>query len=236
MATTQIIARVLIDMQYLANSPVTPGNTHTLVENYSKDLSDIPPELLEAAATHYRTTETFFPQSGALRQKALELMTAAMRIPTAAEAWGYVMSAPRYLSAVDCEEGNRLRKEIDGKIGGEYWTALRNHDIHFDACGICSRGGYTEDFKHPAVAETVRLLGGRDRLLTDQPTSDRARFIEAYNQIVNRETKQAIMHTDVKEFVNETRAMLEDRQSVFDTGEKLFAMQGMKQLSDGMRK
>jgi hypothetical protein len=235
MATTQVIARVLVEMKYMANSPMTELNTRQIVDTYSGDLSDIPEDLLLAAARHYRTTETFFPQSGALRAKAMELMISAAQIPTATEAWGYVNSAPRYLAAIDCETGYQLRKAIDGKGGGAYWGALRALELHQDKCQVCSKGGYTEDFRHPVVAETVRLLGGRDILLTDNPVADRARFIDAYNEIVGREKKRAIMHSEVKEFVDDTRARLEDSRTAFDTGErKNFMMNEMKSLSDGL--
>ena len=237
MATTQAIARVLSEMKYLANSPMTEANTKKITDLYASDLSDIPENLLEAAARHYRTTEQFFPQSGALRQKAMELMVDAMEIPTAAEAWGYVLTAIKSRPSVDCDEGARLRKDIDGKSAGEYWRALWAHDAHVKDCQYCSRGGTVEDYQHPAVTETVRLLGGRALLLTDNSVSDRARFVQAYDEIVGREKKRAIMHHEVKEFVNETRALLEDRRAALDTGEqRKFVMREMSQLGSGMSK
>ena len=237
MATTQAIARVLVEMKYHANSPMTKGNTKEIVNSYSGDLSDIPENLLEAAAKHYRTTERFFPQAGALRQKAMELMVDAMEIPTAAEAWGYVLTAIKSRPAIDCKEGARLRSEIDGKAAGEYWRALWEHDKHVKDCQYGSRGGSVEDYHHPAVERTVQLLGGRSLLLTDNSVSDRARFIQAYDEIVGREKKRAIMHHEVKEFVDETRALLEDRRSAFETGERRqFMMREMKQLGEGMER
>ena len=237
MAKPQIIARVLLDMRYMANSPLQGENVDDVVRDYTTELSDIDPALLEAAARFYKGTERFFPQPGALRQKAMELMTDAMDIPTATEAWGYVLSAPEYLPAIDCSTGHDLRKEIDGKMGGEYWNALHALGRHQAECRICSKGGYHENYRHPAVAETVRLLGGRDALLTDNPTADRARFIDAYNEIIGREKKRAIMHSDVKEFVDTARAAIEDRQSAFETGERNeFAMQSIRRITDGMRK
>jgi hypothetical protein len=237
MATTQTIARVLVEMRYLANSPMTDSNTKEIVNSYSGDLSDIPENLLDAAARHYRTTERFFPQAGALRQKAMELMVDAMDIPTAAEAWGYVLTAHKTRAAIDCEEGAELRRAIDGKAAGEYWRALWAHEAHIKVCGYCSRGGTAEDYQHPAVERTVQLLGGRSLLLTDNAAADRARFIQAYDEIVGREKRRAIMHREVKEFVDDTRALLEDKKSAFDTGERRqFTMKEMSRLGDGMKR
>jgi hypothetical protein len=237
MATPQKIASVLLDMRYLANSPLTGDNDKKILDNYERDLADIEPGLLDAAARHYKNTERFFPQPGALRQKAMELMVDAMDIPTATEAWGYVLTAVEYLPSIDCESGHELRRAIDGKAGGEYWTALHNLKRHQEDCAVCTKGGYHENYRHPAVAETVRLLGGRDILLTDNQPADRARFIEAYNEIIGREKKRAIMHSEVKEFVDSTRAMIEDHRAIFETGEKReFAMQNIRQITDGMEK
>jgi hypothetical protein len=70
------------------------------------------------------------------------------------------------------------------------------------ACSVCTEGGYRELYASPAVAECVKMLGGRDMLLTDNPTADRARFIEAYREIVARERKKAGMLPQVRAYID----------------------------------
>ena len=45
------------------------------------------------------------------------------------------------------------------------------------------------------------MLGGRDMLLTDNETADRAKFFESYNAIVKRETIKASLPVAARQFV-----------------------------------
>jgi hypothetical protein len=232
MATRRLIGEILNEMRYMANSPINGKTASSLADLYASDLSDIPDDILVMAVRHYRTTETFFPQIGALRQKALELMVDALDIPTATEAWGYVLGAIKNVPAINCETGAALHGAISGKIGNEYWDTLNAYDTHVTGCAFCCASKTIEDYHHRTVTETVRLLGGRAMLLTDNSVADRARFIQAYNEIVEREKKRAIMHGDVRDFVEKTRTKLLDAVAP----DAKFAIGEMARLSDGMRR
>jgi hypothetical protein len=61
-------------------------------------------------------------------------------------------------------------------------------------------------WSHPFVASTVGVLGWRNLCLSENQVADRARFIEAYEQICNRAENRQMMLPQVKEFV-ERRAL-----------------------------
>lgn len=216
MATEQEITQVLREMSSLPNSPDMSSreSARAVVAMYARVLSDMTLDVLEVAVSHYISTSTFFPTPGALRSKAMELWILAAQIPTAAEAWGQVLMAVKFRDSVWCNEGARLRNCIDGLTGREYWEALNAYHAHNDNCHYCKQGGFVEEYAHPTVGETVRLLGGRDLLFTDNASADRARFIEAFKDVISRETLKAGLTTEVREFVKEQRATLEAGEQI----------------------
>jgi hypothetical protein len=58
------------------------------------------------------------------------------------------------------------------------------------------------------VEQTVKRLGGLDALMTDNPAADRARFIDAYREIVSLERKDAGRIPEVSKFIDARRAEL----------------------------
>lgn len=219
MTTKKDIALILKDLQHLPNSPIHDMNIDRIVEQYHVDLGDLPGDVLTAAAIHYRTSPNpFFPTSGQLREKATDLMLLSMGVPTAAEAWAQVLTAIRLVDSVHCESGYELWKATDGKANGEYWAAIFAYRQHLDTCQECAQGGFREVYSHPVVANVVKRLGGRDQILTDNLTADRAQFIRAYTEIVAQETKKAALPEPVKEAVAS------------------IAGQQMKALAEGMTK
>lgn len=54
-------------------------------------------------------------------------------------------------------------------------------------------------FSHPIVERAVAALGWRDLCLSDNPTADRARFLECYQQLLNRAQVDAAMLPEVKQ-------------------------------------
>ena len=200
MSSKSDVTIALMQLRSLANSPITDGNVAQIVENYFDDLQDIAPDLLAAAVQQYRASaNAFFPSSGQLRDKATELQLLAMSVPTAAEAWAQVQKAYQYQEPVSCEEGARLRSATQAT--GNYWVALGIYANHLDTCTICTKGGYSERYDHPAVARVVELLGGRDMLMTENEVADRAKFFESYNAIVKRETLKFSLPTQAREYV-----------------------------------
>lgn len=193
MASNQEITRAILSMRYLPNSPITAANVPEVVGMFEVVLSDLPAECVDAATRQYLGTETFFPTPGRVREIAMDLQMLAMGVPTPAEAWGMVLTAEKHVPSVWCDEGLRLRE-----LGG-----IWDYKNHMDACEICTPGGLKEVYSHPVVAETVKMLGGRDVIITDSPTSDRARFIDAYREIVARERKKVAMLPEVKNYIDE---------------------------------
>jgi hypothetical protein len=214
------ISRLILGMQHYPNSPITDMNAGTVIDAFEDTLCDLDFETVQAAVRQYQSTETFFPTPGKLREIAMDLQMLAMGVPTASEAWGMVLTAEKHVPSVWCEVGAELRRlclESYGPHSSKY-------DIHMRDCEICKngQGGLREVYAHSVVEETVKILGGRDVIITDNPTADRARFIDAYREIVARERRKAAMTPEVKAYVTETRQNLLENK--------------MKQLTQGMTK
>ena len=216
MSNRQIIAELMGKLQYLPNHPTTDKEKMWALNCFEDDLSDLPIETIEAAITQYRATATFFPTSGNIRELAMDLQMLIMGVPSPAEAWGMVLTAERHVSSQWCQTGADLREA--GLNGGD----TKPYHNHMDKCDICTIGGLKEVYNHPIVNETVKILGGRAVIITDNPTADRARFIDAYREIVSRERKKSAMLPEVKGYIAQNQAAL--------------TINPMKQLTKGMSK
>jgi len=219
MATQNKIRDLLNTLVSLPNAPEISAD---VVREYHAVLGHWPDELLDMAVLHYKSSEVFFPTPGTLNNKILDLQFMAMGIPTAAEAWSQVLGAVRQVPTVLCETGSQLRTAAEGRIGGEYMSAIADYSIHFRNCEICTDGGWKEIYDHPVVAETVRLLGGRDMLLTDNLAADRKQFIDAYRERVQIEGRKFIMPPKIRDFIADQRLL--------EVGDQV------KQLAKGMSK
>ncbi len=216
------VAEIVKLFKHLPNSPVVDKESlDETVNLFFLILEDLPREMVRASAVQYLSENNpFFPTPGIIRDKAMELQLLAAGIPTAAEAWGMVLGAQQYTEPRFCEQGWKLREAVGEKVGKDYWDALKASSDHDKNCSVCDSGGFREQYRHPAVKETVRLLGGRDVLMTDNPAADRARFIEAYREVVTRERMKMAMSPRVAQFVEDSRPLLmDDRRSAFETDE-----------------
>ncbi len=170
-------------------------------------LADIPGAMLEAATLQYLSEKNDFtpvPTAGLLRDKALDLHFLALGVPTAGEAWGRVQDSRKSLGVVFCEDGAKLREESANAGPSNYWGVMWRYKEHTDNCGYCQAQPSTkDDYGHPIITEVVDRLGGRDAVITDNPVADRARFTDAYKEIVLRERGKIGMTPNVKRFVNE---------------------------------
>ena len=215
MSTRAEVIHLVSEIQYLPNSPITNATIRGVMDMFIDDLEDLPVELVTAAFRQYRSTAIFFPTPGSIREIAMDLQMIAMGVPTPTEAWGMVLTAEKNISAVWCEVGGALRDTMyDGS-----WDKYRRH---MDECLICRPGGTKDVYNHAVVEETVRMLGGRDIIITDNPTADRVRFIDAYREIVARERKKVAMLPTVRSYI-------EDRQ------QRMIETQ-IKQLAGGLKK
>lgn len=230
MSTQSKIKEIL---QKMLSLPQAPQITIQVIEEYHAALGHWPDEVLDMAVLHYMSSETYFPPAGVLNNKVLDIQLLAMGIPTAAEAWSQVIGAIRFVQTVLCEKGDRLRLEIDGQVGGLYLSAVHTYGSHKDKCEICTEGGYQEIYGHPVVAETVRLLGGRDALMTDNPAADRKQFIDGYRERVSLEGRKYIMPPKIKEYIEATTR---SRIAIESAVESRSVEDAMKQLTKGLSK
>jgi len=199
MATMNKIRELLISLIHLPNAPELSPQ---VVKEFHGVLGHWDDDLLDTAVLHYKSAETFFPTPGTLNGRVLDLQLIAMGVPTAGEAWSQVLDAIRYTSAVYCDEGLKLRQDCHELQNGNYMSAVAKYGSHVDSCDTCAAGGYGEFYAHPAVAETVRLLGGRDALFTDNPAADRKQFIDAYRERLQIEGRKFIMPPAVKDYIS----------------------------------
>lgn len=198
MANRQQITASILMMQFLPNSPITDDNVERVIDTFVIVLEDLPAEAVHAAARQYLSTEVFFPTPGRLREIAMDLQMLSFGVPTPGEAWGMVLSARRYVSSIWCPVGAELR---DMAIGLSAAHPKEYYD-HLNSCEECKpSGGFKDTYSSSVVEETVRLLGGRDAIITDNPMSDRARFMDSYREVVARERTKTAMLPEVQEYV-----------------------------------
>jgi len=225
------VLEIVNRIKYLPNSPIVNREIlDEMVETFFLLLEDLPADMVKAATVQYLSEgNPFFPSNpGVLRDKAMELQMLAMGIPSPAEAWGMVMAGLKPAHHVFCETGAALRDAcISGENYGATLAASKRHDKECAVCGkgisedVNDYGGFRDEYAHPAVAETVRLLGGRDVILTDNPVSDRKQFIDAYREVVARECMKMGMTPVVAKFVEDNRPLLlDDKKAAFETGER----------------
>jgi hypothetical protein len=213
MADRSQITRNLLILSSLPNCPIKDGNLEIIIDAYHIVLKDLPGEDVQAATVHYLSRGTFFPTPGQLRRTVMDLRLSASGIPTAAEAWADVGHALRYIDAYYCPEGERLRDmALDAEKaydGAGYIRALKQYSAHTRTCTECWGARTEEVYPHPAVEQTVRRLGGREALFTDNAAADRARFIEAYEIIIGVEREAIGRLPEVERWVEELRGKRE---------------------------
>jgi len=202
MSTHNEIARLVLSVQFMTNSPVNDVNVDQVVSSFEEVLSDLSLDVLSAAFLQYRSTQIFFPSPGSIRDIAMDLHMLALGVPTAGEAWGMLLIAERHVPSVWCEEGAALR---EAAIARPDRVANSFYNIHMNDCMICKLGGFRDVFDHPAVEAAVKLLGGRDAILTDNPAADRARFMDQYREIIRRERTLTSMLPDVRTHLDQGR-------------------------------
>ncbi len=234
MATKQDVYNIVQRIKYLPNSPIKNGNASEIVEMFFVILKDLSFDLLDKATLFYLgQKEPYFPMPGAIREKALELQMIALKIPTPAEAWGMVLNRNTIQPGAMCDVSAQLHEEAKSLIGGEYLLKLKNITQHEAECEVCKPTTFEASYAHPIVARTVHLLGGLDAILSDNPVADRARFIQAYQEVLLRERTVIGMIPEVAQYVDEQRLVFEEeRRAAFDTGEA----KAIKQLANGMRR
>ena len=209
MASVSEITKILTGLVFLPNCPIEEGNAADVVESYHRVLGDLDAGILQAAADSYLAGSVpFFPTPGLLREKVVELVKMGAGIPTAGEAWAMFLEGFRNVSPVWCDEGARLRDAIEGQQGRAWADAVAASRAHDLDCLVCAGPGEVEEYGHPAVAETVRRLGGRSAILTGNPMSDRARFQDAFREVIAKVTQQLSLPITVHAMIESQQARL----------------------------
>ena len=203
MCSKEDIKKSLASLMRLKGHDIKSDNIGATVDYFFSILGDMPAEVLDAATLHYLSTATWFPTPGNLRESAISLQMLALGVPEPAEAWAEVISPVVGIVSCLCEEEIRLQENCEGKLGGEYGKAVRLYGEHRDNCELCVSGGFKKIYSHPAIAQTVERLGGRDAIMTttSMEAADRARFLDAYKAIIAKERVLAGMPQKVRGFV-----------------------------------
>ena len=195
------------ELANIAKKMVTPVRvTPDTAGAYHESLRDMSRETLRAALIYCveNSGGTFFPSIAQIREASRELISIAMGVPSSAEAWAMVLSAKTHIESIMCPVGAEIRDEAIANIHyARNVVRLREHEI---TCPICTGGGWALVYGHPAVAMTVRMIGGLDAIHTGMPTADRARFYEAYKEIVEREIRTSTQSATIKAFIQATQA------------------------------
>lgn len=207
MATQEEINTLLQLLSTLPNCPITTLETRDLVRSmYFAALGDIPMQWLQAAYLQYiGQDKPFFPSNpGTLREIAFDLEMTAQGVPTASQAWAMVLRGPQMIEARLCEVGCALRAQAGARhdTTHEYLKAVLAYGDHVDHCDICMPSSKSGSYGSNIVDEAVRLMGGRDVIFTDNSTADRARFMDAYRELVTNERRRIQMHPQVRALVS----------------------------------
>lgn len=203
MASQDEINKLLELLSTLPNCPITNLDTRDLVRSmYFAALGDIPFQWLQAAYLQYiGQDKPFFPANpGALREIAFDLEMIAQGIPTASQAWAMVLRGPQMIEARICETNANIRATLD-PTARDYFHRLGDLSKHESGCDVCMPTSKSGSYGSKVVDEAVQMMGGRDVIFTDNATADRARFLDAYRELVLIERKRLQMHPKVAELI-----------------------------------
>lgn len=175
MANLKEVSKVLgvLTLAY-PKSELKPG----MAEVYSSLLSEIPVNILEAAAKQIMVENTFFPSVAELRNKSIELMSGVKGLPLPIEAWDNVSKAHVTYTVCTGEKDE----------AGNWETAKLEYE-----------------WINPIVKQTAEFLGWPNKFPTDNPMADRSQFFKAYESMINREVEQNKLLPEVKQVSEQYR-------------------------------
>lgn len=136
---------------------------------YYEFLNDLPGEELLLAARVCANSGTFFPSVHELRRAVGELRTGRAGVPSPYEAWQEVTQRPKD------GKGKRLLSENGG------WV-IETWDI---------------PWSHPLVERVAYQMGWPDFPISDEIGVDRAHFLRAYEQVVERAGRDGLQPPEV---------------------------------------
>lgn len=86
------------------------------------------------------------------------------------------------------------------------------YDAWMEVCrAIADVGSYgTPDWSSPLIERTVKSLGWRNLCLSENQVADRARFLQAYEQLMERAVREDMLLPDVRGYIEERGGRLLD--------------------------
>jgi hypothetical protein len=146
-------------------------------------LEDVNGEELQAAALHWITTNNspWPPSISEIRAMVSRLRRMAAGVPDAFKAWGELLEMPADMERVQV---------VESEAGNE----IIHHHLKFS---------------HPLIEEVARDLGWPGKFPGDNPSTDRAHFVRAYNERLETMRIEDTMLPRVREFVDNQRAQIE---------------------------
>ena len=79
---------------------------------------------------------------------------------------------------------------------------------------VMRRGRSTQEFSDPLIEHVVSLIGWRNLCMSEAPWAERARFIEAYERLVQRERSQIRMLPEISQVARQLRMPSNQRYSL----------------------
>lgn len=216
MANEQIIDQGLTFLQATFGKKLEKARRATYVQL----LADLPDDVFRAAVKHCAASCTFFPAPAEIRAAAGYLGKLAYDVPPADVAWGELVNmahAPRTMRSY-CDAYLRLQALAE-KDPENYWKYINGMKDH-DDCPDCQTLKIEYRFSHPLILEVATRLGWPERFYSDNIGVDRGRFIKTYENELDRRTQQSVLLPAVREFVDNQRALEDDRRAAFETGEQ----------------
>ena len=167
-------------------------------------LQDVPGEVLLIAARACTTepNRAFAPSIGELRGKIVELAKRAAGIPSAWEAWEMIYNNRPGQYYYNCEIGAAIKERANHpKDSQDYWQAMQDHETHLAECQEC--GWQVHGVKIPEIVITIaKRLGWPDSFPgANMIETDRAHFIRAYDDAINKAPSQAAEPAEIKAYI-----------------------------------
>lgn len=150
---------------------------------YFQDLQDIPSDLLMIGAQHCRTStsrdQRFAPSAGEIRAAVIDIRRQRQGIPTALEAWGELLHAPK------TEETYRVTDEYNEQ--GHVIV-----DVH------------PYQWSHPLVRKVAVLMGFPRFPDWESESFERAAFLKAYESELHNYLNREAQPEQVRDYISST--------------------------------
>lgn len=179
MATKEYIRQMLT---ILAGAWPNNSANEATIAAYTMGLQDLECDALRAGVLSCLTSCKFFPTISEIRGAVVRLQSTGT--PTATEAWEFARLARRVFRVRRCNVADTMIQDMRTSAD-RYIELMPLYRVHVSRCDAGCFDGYEEpEWPHPLVERIARAMGWPD-MFTDNPASDRARFIDAYESALS---------------------------------------------------